>query len=67
MIKIEELRSKTVDQLYEELLLLKKAQFNLRFQKVSGQLENTAQQRTTRRQIARIKTLLHQHHQAHTL
>ena len=67
MMKIEELRSKTVDQLYEELLLLKKAQFNLRFQKVSGQLENTAQQRTIRRQIARIKTLIHQHHQAQTI
>ena len=66
MIKIEELRSKTTDQLYEELMLLKKAQFNLRFQKSSGQLENTAQQRIIRRQIARIKTLLHQQRHAHS-
>lgn len=62
----EELRHKTKDALYDELLLLKKEQLNLRFQKASGQLENTAQIRRIRRKIARIKTILHQnkHHLA---
>ena len=45
------------DQLQEELLSLKKEQFNLRFQRATGQLENTARVRIVRRDIARIKTL----------
>ncbi len=45
------------DQLSEELLKLKKEQFNLRFQRATGQLENTSRVRLVRRDIARIKTL----------
>lgn len=59
-LKRETLRGKTDDALKEELLKLKKEQFNLRFQKASGQLENTAQILSVRRDIARIKTFLHQ-------
>ena len=44
------------DQLKDELLKLKKEQFNLRFQKASGQIDNTARVRQVRRDIARIKT-----------
>ncbi len=57
-MKIEDLRTKTPDQLDGELLALKKEAFNLRFQKASGQLENTARVRQVRRDIARIKTVL---------
>jgi large subunit ribosomal protein L29 len=45
------------DQLEQELLSLKKEQFNLRFQRATGQLQNTARVRVVRRDIARIKTL----------
>ena len=58
-MKGEELRTKTLDELSDQLASLKKEQFNLRFQKASGQLENTARVRQVRRGIARIKTLLH--------
>jgi large subunit ribosomal protein L29 len=58
--KVTELRAKSGDQLNERLVELKKEQFNLRFQKASGQLENTAQVRTVRREIAAIKTVLGQ-------
>jgi large subunit ribosomal protein L29 len=58
MAKATELRAKTVDQLKEALLELKKEQFNLRFQKASGQLENTARVTVVRREIAVIKTIL---------
>ena len=47
----------TVDQLDDEALKLKKEQFNLRFQRATGQLENTARVRQVRRDIARIKTI----------
>ena len=57
-MKAEDVRTKTVDQLKEELSGLQKEAFNLRFQKVSGQLENTARVRAVRRDIARIKTIL---------
>jgi large subunit ribosomal protein L29 len=57
-MKAEELRGKSPDQLKEQLLELKKEQFNLRFQKATGQLENTARVREVRRDIARIKTVL---------
>jgi large subunit ribosomal protein L29 len=50
----------TQDQLSDELVKLKKEQFNLRFQAASGQLENTAQVRQIRRDIARIKTIARQ-------
>jgi large subunit ribosomal protein L29 len=50
----------TADQLSDELLKLKKEQFNLRFQAASGQLENTARVRQVRRDIARIQTIARQ-------
>jgi len=53
-----ELRAKSPDQLADRLLELKKEQFNLRFQRASGQLENTARVRQVRREIATIKTIL---------
>jgi large subunit ribosomal protein L29 len=53
-----DLRAKSADQLNDRLLELKKEQFNLRFQKASGQLENTARVRQVRREIATIKTVL---------
>jgi len=58
MTKIAELRGKTPDQLQEELLNLKKEQFNLRFQKATGQLEKTHRVNEVRKDIARIKSLL---------
>jgi large subunit ribosomal protein L29 len=58
MALVTELRAKTPDQLADRLLELKKEQFNLRFQKAGGQLENTARVRQVRREIATIKTIL---------
>ncbi len=52
----EKFKTMTLDQLDEELVKLKKEQFNLRFQAASGQLENTARIRIVRREIARVKT-----------
>ncbi len=57
-MKAEDVRAKTEDQLKDELVALKKEQFNLRFQKATGQLENTARVRQVRRDIARIQTIL---------
>jgi large subunit ribosomal protein L29 len=57
-MKGSDLRAKTADELKSDLVGLKKEQFNLRFQKASGQLENTARVRQVRRDIARIKTVL---------
>ena len=57
-MKQSELKDKNVDQLNEVLGSLKKEAFNLRFQKASGQLENTARVRVVRRSIARILTIL---------
>jgi large subunit ribosomal protein L29 len=56
-MKAEELRSKTQDQLADDLAALKKEQFNLRFQKATGQLEKTARVQQVSRDIARIKTI----------
>jgi large subunit ribosomal protein L29 len=56
-MKAGELRSQTPDQLDEQLAKLKKEQFNLRFQRASGQLENTSRVREVRRDIARIRTV----------
>jgi large subunit ribosomal protein L29 len=53
-----ELRDKSRDQLQDQLTTLKKEQFNLRFQRASGQLENTSRVRVVRRDIARIQTIL---------
>ena len=59
-MKAEELRGRTADELEDELLKLRREQFNLRFQAATGQLEATARVRQVRRDIARIKTVLHQ-------
>ncbi len=56
----EELRSKSVDELVKVILDLRKEQFNDRFQKAQGALENTAQIRNKRRAIARVKTILNE-------
>lgn len=60
----EELRGKSPDELKDSLRELRKEAFNLRFQRASGQLENTARMRTVRRDIARIKTVLAERAQA---
>lgn len=57
-MKFEELKAKTDDELKTELVNLKKEAFNLRFQKTSGELENTARIRTVRRDVARVNTIL---------
>ena len=57
-VKAEELRAKTADELKDQLVDLKKEQFNLRFQRATGQLENTARVRQIRRDIARIQTIM---------
>ena len=57
-MKASDLRTRTADELGDELVKLKKEQFNLRFQQATGQLENTARVRQVRRDIARIRTLL---------
>ena len=57
-MKAADLRTKTPDELKDALMDLRKEQFNLRFQKASGQLENTARARQVRRDIARVKTVL---------
>jgi large subunit ribosomal protein L29 len=56
-MKAEEFRVMTADQLDDQLAKLKKEQFNLRFQRASGQLENTSRVREVRRDIARLKTV----------
>lgn len=53
-----DLRAMSADQLQDELLKLKKEQFNLRFQQATGQLEKTARVRSVRRTIAKIKTVM---------
>ncbi|HEY7457569.1 MAG TPA: 50S ribosomal protein L29 [Xanthobacteraceae bacterium] len=63
-MKIGDVRAMTVDQLEDEILKLKKEQFNLRFQKATGQLENTARVRIIRRDIARMKTVTREKHAA---
>ena len=57
-MKSTDVRALTADQLSDELLKLKKEQFNLRFQRATGQLEKTARVREVRRDIARIKTIM---------
>ncbi len=60
MTKIADIRAKTPDELATQLLDLRKEQFNLRFQRATGQLENTGRVREVRRDIARVKTLQRQ-------
>jgi large subunit ribosomal protein L29 len=55
--RLSDLKMMSKDQLEQEFLNLKKEQFNLRFQRATGQLENTARVRVVRRDIARIKSL----------
>jgi large subunit ribosomal protein L29 len=56
-MKPDDIRAMSIDQLDDEVLKLKKEQFNLRFQRATGQLENTSRVRQVRRDIARIKTI----------
>ena len=56
-MKAADIRTMTIDQIDDEVLKLKKEHFNLRFQRASGQLENTARVREVRRDIARLKTI----------
>ncbi len=63
-MKAEDIRAKSDDELKEQLLDLRKEAFNLRFQTVSGQLENTARVGDVRRDIGRIKTILNERRRA---
>ncbi|PKP79884.1 MAG: 50S ribosomal protein L29 [Alphaproteobacteria bacterium HGW-Alphaproteobacteria-18] len=63
-MKAADVRTKSVDQLSDELIKLKKEQFNLRFQAATGQLEKTGRVTEVRRDIARIKTILREKSQA---
>jgi large subunit ribosomal protein L29 len=58
--RASDLNAMSKDQLSDELLNLKKEQFNLRFQRATGQLENTGRVREVRRDVARVKTLQRQ-------
>jgi large subunit ribosomal protein L29 len=60
MTKIVDIRAKTADELQTQLLDLRKEQFNLRFQRATGQLEATGRVKVVRRDIARIKLVLHE-------
>jgi large subunit ribosomal protein L29 len=55
--KAEDVRAMSADQMEDAILNLKKERFNLRFQRATGQLENTSRLREARREIARIKTI----------
>ncbi|MDI9846964.1 50S ribosomal protein L29 [Rhodoblastus sp. 17X3] len=55
--RLSDLKAMSDDQLNDELLKLKKEQFNLRFQRATGQLENSSRVRIVRREVARIKTV----------
>ena len=59
-MKAEDVRAKSDDELKEQLLDLRKESFNLRFQRVSGQLENTARVRDVRRTIGQVKTIINE-------
>ncbi len=60
VMNVGDLKAMSSDQLDDELLKLKKEQFNLRFQRATGQLENTARVREVRRNIARVRTIAQQ-------
>ena len=59
-MKAADVRSMSLDQLDDEVVKLKREQFNLRFQRATGQLENTSRVREVRRDIARVRTLQRQ-------
>jgi ribosomal protein L29 len=63
-MKASDIRAKTTDELLNQLSELRKEQFNLRFQRASGQLENTSRVRQVRRDIARILTVLSERRRA---
>ena len=63
-MKIQDVRGKGIEELAGDLLQLRKEQFNLRFQKATGQLERTARIREVRRGIARIKTVIRERERA---
>lgn len=63
-MNMEELKGKSADELKDQLVALKKELFNLRFQKASGELENTARFKEVRRDVARIKTFINQQQKA---
>ena len=63
-MKVEDLRQNSEDELKQHVLDLKKEAFNLRFQRASGQLENTSRVRQVRRDIARIKTVQNERRQS---
>jgi large subunit ribosomal protein L29 len=65
-MKASDVRAMTLDQIDDEVLKLKKEQFNLRFQRATGQLENTARVRAVRHDIARLKTIAQQKRAAAT-
>jgi len=60
-MKIEEIRSLNIDEVQQKLLELKSAYFNLRFRHETGQLDDTSMLKKTRRDIARVKTVLSEH------
>jgi large subunit ribosomal protein L29 len=59
-MKAADLRDQTPDQLRDQLAALKKEAFNLRFQRATGQLENTSRMQSVRRDAARVKTILNE-------
>ena len=59
-MQAEELRSKSTEELSEELIALRREQFNLRMQQATGELANNSQHRRVRRDIARVKTILNE-------
>ncbi|MGL5164445.1 MAG: 50S ribosomal protein L29 [Afipia sp.] len=65
-LKVEDIRAMSPDQMEDAVLNLKKERFNLRFQRATGQLENTSRLREARRDIARIKTVAAQKRAAQT-
>jgi large subunit ribosomal protein L29 len=65
-LKSEDVRAMSADQMDDEIVKLKKERFNLRFQRATGQLENTSRLREARRDIARIKTIAAQKRAAKT-
>jgi large subunit ribosomal protein L29 len=56
-MKVDDIRAMSPDQMEDAILNLKKERFNLRFQRATGQLENTSRMKEARRDIARIKTI----------
>ena len=62
--KADDFRAKSVDELGDQLVSMKKEQFNLRFQRANGQAENTGRIRVLRRDIARIQTVLNEQRRA---